>query len=677
MKFFRWSAALIACLLLVSCSPSIQESTERPIPAIVRRDGTRELMSEAVSLSGYADSGLTGLTAYGYGVGIFDDYYEIQANPLTSADYVLSAQKAARSLNKSGQGLAEFFRYASNGDTDKSDFPIHNSLSKALQATYTATGDDYEPAAVDRAVKDIPNKVKKPLARWLSAAAAAFTLVDSQTSEISDGMFSYLADFTHTRCATTDTAELESMWHLANTVSEEVMQKAGAILIEVTVRLYEDLANVKALTRKDTCLTIPSPLGNILLGSSGADTYTSPEALLILDPAGDDAYVGQIAAGTSQQQCLSVVVDMAGSDTYTADNVPSQGCGILGVGLLFDMQGDDIYTADRLAQGCSIIGTGLLYDGDGNDSYTCAVTGQASGFYGVAILADADGTDNYSGYGFVQASAGNRCKAYLIDGGGNDRYETPVYTPVGYGSLDYGGDHEGKNGGFSQGCGWGQRNISDHGLAGGVAGMIDFGGDDVYIGGLWVQGTGYWSGIGFLYNEGGNDQYEAFYYSQASVAHYGAGIVIDTSGNDSYTLTRGAGLSFVWDRGVSFLADDRGDDVYSCFGSNGAVANSYYDEKGIENQDMTYAILLDAQGNDEYIRERISESYGYGRGGYFLDSDGEDNYWNRDLWGNEFTVFAQDFQRGGVFIDASKNEDEVPYIAFWENAKRKAGFICE
>lgn len=678
----RCLAVLLVCSLVLSagCAGSEALNVKREVPGIVRTGGNRDLLEEAVSLSGYAESGLSGLESFGYGEGKFDDYLEMQGEPLTSADYVLSAQKAARKVNIGGQGVVEFYRHVLKKTGFRYEtmekYPVHNDLGKALQAVYAAAGETCPDTVVEAAEATVSLKAQKPLARWLSAAAAAFALVKEQTGELTDEQFTAIAAFTYTRCATSDTAELERMRNIASDISEEAMQQAGEILVEATAQLAGALADFQVLTKKDEQIAVPTPLGDVVLGSSGVDTYASPQALLLLDPAGEDVYNGRVAAGSSRMNCLSVLLDLAGNDTYAAGNEPAQGCGILGVGVLLDMQGDDTYFSKRLAQGCALIGAGLLYDGQGNDSYTCYVTGQGAGFYGTAMLLDGDGDDAYTGYGFVQASAGHRCVAYLVDGAGNDRYDTPEDVPTGYDRLDYGSGHEGKNGGFSQGCGWGQRSIGENGLAGGIAGMVDFAGDDVYTGGLWVQGTGYWSGIGFVYNEGGNDEYNAYYYSQASVAHYGAGMLVDTLGNDKYTLARGAGMSFVWDRGVSLLVDDSGDDGYTCHGSHGGVANSYYDEKGVENQDLTYAIFLEAGGTDRYVRDRSSESYGYGRGGYFLEVDGEDVYFNQNspLWGNGSITHGQEFQKGGVYIDASRAEESVPYAAFWEKAKKAAGF---
>lgn len=677
---------MIMCgiMILAGNGCNKEESVEKEpikieVPSIVRVDGTIDLMEEAVKKSGYAETGLSGLKSYGYGEGKFSDYLEMQASPLKSAEYVLEIQKWAR-FATDGAGIAEFYKKVTKETGFRADieeeYTQTEKLEEALKAVYEAAGEEYPEEEVEKAVKKVSGKAREPLAKWLSAAAEAYKIISNQTKDIKSVDFYLAAAYTYVCCAEGNTQPLERIKSLAEKVSEEEMMKAGGILISATAQLASELGKIGKVTNADEKMVISTPIGNVVLGSTGADEYESPEALLLVDPAGDDEYNGQIAVSTSVTKCISVALDIKGNDNYNAGNNASQGCGILGVGALFDLQGDDKYTAVRLSQGCSLVGVGMLFDGEGKDSYICEVTGQAAGFYGTAILADVSGNDSYNGYGFVQGSAGNRCVAYLVDGEGNDTYYTPLTTPAGYERLDYGGDHAGKNGGFSQGCGWGQRNITDDGIAGGIAGMLDFGGKDTYNGGLWVQGTGYWSGIGFVYNEGGDDQYNAYYYSQASVAHYGAGILLDITGNDTYDLSRGAGMSFVWDRGISMFVDDSGSDKYMCKGSQGGVANSAYDEKGVENQDMTYAFFIEAGGIDMYFPSGSTEIMGFGRGGYFIDADGADAYISQSIEksGNDMDVFAKEWQKGGVFVDASQNKEKVPYIKFWEDAKAAAGF---
>lgn len=640
---------------------------------------TEDLLEKAVSLSGYAETGLSGQAVMGIGEGLFSEYFQIHESPLTSAEHTLKTVAAARLLGRDACGVEKFCDIVVQTIGFRCDVSaeivVSEDLENALEDFWVATGGGKPPSKTIEQTGNISNTVKKPLARWLSAITVAYGILDEQTAQLSQQDFLSVDCFSYTHCATGDTRSVDAIRSCARKVSEAEMMRAGAMVTRATVELAKALKATKKLTRNDQVLKLKTPIGNIVLGSSKQDEYTSPEAVLLMDPSGDDVYTGRVAATESITQKISVALDLSGNDTYQSQE-PSQGCGILGVGILFDLQGDDCYTAHRLAQGCSIIGTGILYDSSGEDQYTCDVTGQASGFYGLAVLADILGNDRYNGYGFVQASAGNRCTAYLIDKEGNDEYSTPRNVPEGYENLNYGGEHNGKAGNFSQGCGWGQRCVktSQSGISGGIAGLIDLGGEDFFVGGLWVQGVGYWGGIGYVYNEGGDDEYSAYYYSQASVAHFACGMLYDVKGNDTYYLSKGAGLSFVWDRGVAMLLDDYGDDRYTCPGSHGGVANSAYDEKGLDQQDMTYAFFCDTWGNDRFESGGNTERYGFGRGGFFLDASGEDSYKTSLVYADGLIFCDQQIKKGGVFADWKDKKKTVACFGFWDKARTKQFF---
>ena len=261
--------------------------------------------------------------------------------------------------------------------------------------------------------------------------------------------------------------------------------------------------------------------------------------------------------------------------------------------------------------------------------------------------------------------------AFLVDICGNDKYYVEPYEIKGFEFLDY-GQFKDVNGNWSQGCGMGQRNIN---ISGGIAGLIDIEGDEFYTGGIWVQGVGYWSGIGFLSDFGGNDKHRSQYYSQASVAHYGAGMLINVGGNDIHSLVEGkvdggegASIGFVWDRGVAMFINDGGDDKYiseqTCCGS----AWSAYDDKGPTKQDKTYAFFIETEGNDTYSKSN-APSYGYGRGGFFIDAGGKDVYEDTQrVYENVCERIADD---GGVVIDGGANSREIVTIKIWDEAKAK------
>ena len=232
---------------------------------------------------------------------------------------------------------------------------------------------------------------------------------------------------------------------------------------------------------------------------------------------------------------------------------------------------------------------------------------------------------------------------------------------------------------WSQGCGHGQRNINlngSSGLSGGVAGMIDHGGNDVYTGGAFVLGFGYWSGVGFVCNIGGNDTYYSQYYSQASSAHNGAGFLVDIGGDDRHALVQpsatkdtgeGASIGFVWDRGIGTFVNDGGNDEYLFEQTSCGVAWSAYDDKGIRYQDLTYAFFIDTEGDDRYATAE-TRSYGYGNGGFFIDAAGEDEYNDIPVLKNGKMLRDAGSGDYGVKIDFIPEEGEIPVISVWDEA---------
>ena len=100
---------------------------------------------------------------------------------------------------------------------------------------------------------------------------------------------------------------------------------------------------------------------------------------------------------------------------------------------------------------------------------------------------------------------------------------------------------------------------------------------------------------------------------------------------------------------------------------------SAYDEKGIVNQDLTYAIFVDTAGMD-YYSFAGKDSWGYGRGGYFIDAGGDDYNLGWKRYQNQINT-GLDGQEGGVYVDYEPGLDTpaAPVIGFWERAKAAAG----
>lgn len=655
--------------------------------------GTVDLMDKVIAASGYKGTGLKGQKVITIGERPFADYSLLHGNPLETAPYVLGARKLAAGIKNTSAGLDTFCLSAVKSYGFKLDisasYTVYTNIDQALTALFKAAGDESSLAAAKKQAATLAADVKTPVAKWLSAAAYAYSLTAAQLSSVTDDDFKTLCSFAYCTPASGDTALLSRMIALSKKVSEKDMLRAGTAMVKATGELARALTAGKAVTAGGKALTIPTPAGNLVFGTTGKDTYSSPDALLLIDPAGSDTYKGRVAADSSRKHPISVVIDLSGDDTYTAGAAdgPSQGAGVLGTGILFDMAGNDIYTAERLAQGCALLGVGVLFDGKGDDNYTCHVTGQASGLYGLAVLADTAGKDRYEAYAFAQASAGTRAMCYLIDSAGNDAYKTAYNVEKGYESLDY-GQFPGVNGNWSQGCGWGQRVVDTghQGVAGGIAGLIDLAGNDTYAGAIWVQGVGYWSGVGFLFDGKGNDKYYSSYYSQSSVAHYGAAALIDVGGDDEHDVSSrgiyaggGASVGFVWDHGTALFINDGGNDIYTASQTAFGCADSYYDGRGdgkdVDKQETTYAVFIDTVGDDFYVGGSLC--WGFGRGGYFIDAGGSDHYISSQVGflpaDNELR--SDTAQMGGVCLDYSVTRETpaAPRFSFWETAKKLGG----
>ncbi len=694
MKLKITALLLIVCMLLVSCAandtPSDDTSaTDEPTDTVTTTTETVtteapvlepiDLMKAAILKSGYKGSGLDDLAYSAVGTGFFKDYTALHSSPLKSADYVWDMKHLAEAIASDTEGVAEFcistvkdhgFMY----DIEL-EYTVYSDVDEALTALFEEVGDTAELSLAKEKLASVSEDVKTYLAKWLSAVTYSYKLISQEAEKVSADGIEALLEFYCCFPASDDIGLLEIMKTANSSITMKNLLKGELAILKASEELAQSLSEIKALTVDGNALSIPTPIGDIILGSAGNDTYSSPEAMLIAEPDGDDTYNGRVAAGcTFEDTPISVLIDLGGDDIYTADKNDgfTQGAGVFGAGMLFDMKGNDSYEAGRLAQGSCILGMGVLFDAEGDDSYELEVTGQGAGFYGLALLCDGAGSDSYNAKGYAQASAGPRCMAYLVDLGGDDEYFVQPYAEEGFEVLKY-DQFPQVNGNWSQGCGWGQRVID---LSGGVAGLIDLSGNDSFTGGIWVQGVGYWSGVGFLFNEGGDDKYNSCYYSQASVAHYGAGILVDVGGNDVHTVSSekvncgdGASLGFVWDRGTAVLVNDGGDDEYTADQTSCGVAWSAYDDKGSMHQDMTYAIFIDTEGCDEYsVKETMC--FGWGRGGFFIDSDGRDKFVHNQKRNNSLLYGST--LKGGVFYDYSdtyQNTPEPPYIGFWDAAK--------
>ncbi|MEI6127698.1 MAG: hypothetical protein WCQ99_14220, partial [Pseudomonadota bacterium] len=162
----------------------------------------------------------------------------------------------------------------------------------------------------------------------------------------------------HTRDETQDM--IEKAFQLASRVD---LKKITSACYTVAAALDRAMPE---LTQKPLALEpgrMATPLGDIIIGGYGPDTYTGAMPLLLVDPGGNDTYAFDDYAS------LSVIIDLAGNDVYKSRSKAFLGAGILGLGVIMDVEGDDRYYGEVFSFGCGFMGAGVVADLAGNDRY--------------------------------------------------------------------------------------------------------------------------------------------------------------------------------------------------------------------------------------------------------------------------------------------------------------------
>jgi hypothetical protein len=386
--------------------------------------------------------------------------------------------------------------------------------------------------------------------------------------------------------------------------------------------------------------------GRIAIGTYGDDTYEGDFTILI-DPGGNDTYHNcRLGAGSGYMFRRSgYFADMGGSDLYDCADVDmTLGAAVMGYGFFYDLGGgDDRYYAGFCSLGAAIGGVALFYDDGGCDYYSGKAFTQGAAGFGIGVMID-DSVDNapvfdtaegnegvidehesgasdkdvhsrmdndyYTAWESAQAFARTRGVALCINRRGNEVYHAGgVYLHAPLFADRY---HS-----FSQGFAIGERDID---WAGGVAMLIDYEGNDRYLGDIYSQGVGYWYSAGLLWDGGGNDSYEMTQYGQGAGIHLAVGGLVDCAGNDTYVMHSGLGQGGSHDLAASILHDRGGDDRYmgatTCNGAalTGSVGiqidrsgNDTYGgrkDSGVnhtDNRSYNIGVLVDCAGNDDYL----------------------------------------------------------------------------
>jgi len=411
--------------------------------------------------------------------------------------------------------------------------------------------------------------------------------------------------------------------------------------------------------------------------SSTDDADAPDDAALIVDLGGDDAYPGRVGSTHRSHLAASVLIDVAGNDTYgpadwtlrTVERKASafdhrdgltQGAGLFGVGLVIDGAGDDTYRSTVFGQGMGLFGVGALYDVAGTDTYDATYFGQGAGQAGVGLLLDRAGDDVYTLGSSGMGMGRPRGQGVLLDLAGDDDYlalhdddapelleKYPLWFPSGYrDELD-----EEHNMSVAMGVGWGFRGdwFTDMtNWAGGLGAAIDLGdGNDVRFADAMSMGQGFVYGMGLLYDDGGDDAYRAFWWSFGSGTHMGTGVMMENGGNDDLTIGQfSAALGH--DTGISWYIDGGGDDRYAGRMTYGRALDhglAFFVE---ESGDDIYEGLLERNHGLCDINPEVPIN-GLDRLGLFMDlGGGADAYLTPNPFAENDGAWYQDPARGGA-----------------------------
>ena len=355
-----------------------------------------------------------------------------------------------------------------------------------------------------------------------------------------------------------------------------------------------------------------TPFGTVIVGTREADAYAC-DALLILDPGGDDRYgAGAGAANAMRGMPFAAIIDLTGNDRYDTEDLVGAGASVFGASVIVDAAGNDFYRAAYAGQGSAFFGTAWLVDGAGDDVYRAGGCAQGAASFGVGCLRDEGGNDLYD-VGYVgQGYAGVLGIGWLVDVAGNDRYFA--------GGREH--DYERNDDRYvscAQGFAIGMRPYA----GGGVAALVDLGGNDTYEADVFAQGVSYWYSVGLLLDVAGDDTYSVYQYGQGAGIHLSAGLLADGGGKDFYTgyiLVQGA----AHDYGVGMMFDQGGDDTYT--------ADHHSQGRALNN---AMALLVDEGGDDAYFARQSDKCQGVGNDGdkreygsmaLLLDLAGKDSY---------------------------------------------------
>lgn len=346
-------------------------------------------------------------------------------------------------------------------------------------------------------------------------------------------------------------------------VDTQAFHAGGQVLVAAAQRLHRFVTHTPNLPpivwRAETAH------GTVLVDTTGNDNHhvvTHP--LFLLDVGGNDHYeLG--GAALAPAPGIRVLIDHEGDDQYSA-LAPGAGpsSAVMGYGLLWDTSGNDQYEAGWLAQGAAVLGVAWHVDDAGHNTYRAIGMAQAFSWGGDALLISSPGNDSYTSQTLSQASAGPGGLSLLLDPGGNDHYQLRSDQLV-WPSPQL----PDRNASLGQGAGFGSSETAgaaspSETWPGGVAVLIDAGGNDIYRADVFAQGSGLRQGTGLLLDLAGSNQFAAAWYAMGSAAHQAVGVLWSAGGGaDQYHASHVTSLGAGHDASIGMLVDAGGSDQFT------------------------------------------------------------------------------------------------------------------
>ncbi len=436
-------------------------------------------------------------------------------------------------------------------------------------------------------VAEVPSSVPEPMRRPVGALVAAIaeanaeiraatarlspderrTLIEALPRLAADDA-AFPLDF-----AKTPAPEFARVRRLLDLVDADRIERVGIALADA---VQEAVPELQRMRNKHVPTVRFRAQGVVVeLSGSGPDVHSRRDVGLCVDLGGDDVYTGRYGAGVGY---AAVCLDLGGNDRYRGPDV-NLGAGLLGIGILMDEGGDDVYGVRSVGLGCGLAGLGLLVDAGGNDRYRTLGLGLGVGARGIGLVSDRLGDDVYAagrdGEGFGTLGG----VGWSVDGAGDDVYRggegvQATGRETGFGLLtDLAGDDLYR---AASGQAWAD---------GGYASLGDLRGDDVYVAARG-QGLASAGGVAFLIEGGGDDSYLLTQGPGQAAAFGGLAVLLDRAGDDVYGGTDGSPAA-AFAGGVAILLEAEGDDRY--------LASSPFRREG-----DGVSLWADGNGRDRY-----------------------------------------------------------------------------